>query len=63
MAHGKQRSCELEGGGMVIGRHRACRDAVEGPVGKHERDMVQHEAEKTSIVVLGWVSRFAQANG
>jgi hypothetical protein len=35
VAYGKERSCELEGGGMVIGRHGACRDAVEGAVGKH----------------------------
>ena len=52
VAHGKERSCELEGGGVVIRRHGACRDAVEGPVGKHERNTVQHEAKKTSIVVF-----------
>jgi hypothetical protein len=52
VAHRKERSCELEGGGMVIGSHGACCDAVEGPVGKHKRDTVQHEAEKTPVVVV-----------
>jgi hypothetical protein len=37
---------------MVIGSHGTCCDAVEGPVGKHERDTVQHETEKTPVVVV-----------
>jgi hypothetical protein len=52
VAHGKERSCELEGGGVVIGSDGACCDAVEGPIGKHERDTIQHEAEKTPVVVV-----------
>ena len=37
VAHGKERSC----------------DTVEGPVGEHERTWVQHESDRTSVVVLG----------
>ena len=60
MAHSKERSCELEGGGMVIGSHGTCCDAVEGPVGKHERDTVQHETEKTPVVVVAVNAEYDQ---
>ncbi len=49
VAHSMERFPELEGGGMVIGSHGTCCDTVEGPVGKPERDTVQHEAEKTPV--------------
>jgi hypothetical protein len=60
VAHRKERSCELEGGGMVIGSHGACCDAVEGPVGKHKRDTVQHEAEKTPVVGVAFDGEYDQ---